>query len=93
MVESRISNKSECSFYEFEKCAKLRKNIERNDSSYVGKGTLNNSATIRYRKQSLGDFLKQMLVLKNDLNGIENNFRQVGHKFQLLDNIPKFEAD
>ncbi len=45
---------------------------------------------MKYRNQSADDFLKQMLELKKELNGIGNNFNQAVHKLHLLDKIPEF---
>ena len=46
--------------------------------------------TVKYRNQSADDFLKQMLELKKELNGIGNNFNQAVHKLHILDKIPEF---
>ena len=45
---------------------------------------------VKYRNQSADDFLKQMLVLKKELNAIGNNFNQAVHKLHILDKIPEF---
>ena len=47
---------------------------------------------MKFRNQSADDFLKEMLVLKKELNGIGNNFNQAVHKLHLLDKIPEFRA-
>jgi hypothetical protein len=46
--------------------------------------------TVKYRNESADDFLKQMLELKKELNGIGNNFNQAVHKLHILDKIPEF---
>jgi hypothetical protein len=48
--------------------------------------------TVKYRNQSADDFLKQMLELKKELNGIGNNFNQAVHKLHILDKIPEFRV-
>ncbi len=47
---------------------------------------------MKYRNQSADDFLKQMLELKRELNGIGNNFNQAVHKLHILDKIPEFRV-
>ena len=85
MIVVRVNNT------EFEQVEKLRKqSTERNVSSYVRKVSLNKPVTVKYRNQSADDFLKQMLELKKDLNGIGNNFNQAVHKLHLLNRIPEF---
>jgi hypothetical protein len=76
---------------EFEKAESFRKkSMERNISSYLRKVSLQKPVTIKYRNQSADDFLKDMLLLKKELNAIGNNFNQAVHKLHLLDRIPEF---
>jgi len=85
MVVVRMNNT------EFEKVENLRKKTtERYLSSYVRKLSLEKPVTVKYRNESADDFLKQMLELKKELNGIGNNFNQVVHKLHILDKIPEF---
>ena len=85
MVVVRMNNT------EFEKVENLRKKTtERYLSSYVRKLSLEKPVTVKYRNQSADDFLKQMLELKKELNGIGNNFNQAVHKLHILDKIPEF---
>ena len=87
MVVVRMNNT------EFEKVENLRKKTtERYLSSYVRKLSLEKPVTVKYRNQSADDFLKEMLGLKKELNGIGNNFNQVVHKLHLLDKIPEFRV-
>ena len=67
-----------------------QKTTERDISSYLRKVSLQKPVTVKYRNQSADDFLKQMLELKKELNGIGNNFNQAVHKLHLLDKIPEF---
>ncbi len=78
---------------EFEKAENLRKKTtERYLSSYLRKLSLEKPVTVKYRNQSADDFLKEMLGLKKELNGIGNNFNQAVHKLHLLDKIPEFRV-
>ena len=87
MVVVRMNNT------EFEKVENLRKKTtERYLSSYVRKLSLEKPVTVKYRNQSADDFLKEMLGLKKELNGIGNNFNQAVHKLHLLDKIPEFRV-
>ena len=87
MVVVRMNNT------EFEKVENLRKKTtERYLSSYVRKLSLEKPVTVKYRNQSADDFLKQMLELKKELNGIGNNFNQAVHKLHILDKIPEFRV-
>lgn len=87
MVVIRMNNN------EFEKVENLRKKTtERYLSSYVRKLSLEKPVTVKHRNQSADDFLKQMLELKKELNGIGNNFNQAVHKLHLLDKIPEFRV-
>ena len=87
MVVVRMNNT------EFEEVENLRKKTtERYLSSYVRKLSLEKPVTVKYRNQSADDFLKEMLGLKKELNGIGNNFNQAVHKLHLLDKIPEFRV-
>lgn len=87
MVVVRMNNA------EFEKVENLRKKTtERYLSSYIRKLSLEKPVTVKYRNQSADDFLKEMLGLKKELNGIGNNFNQAVHKLHLLDKIPEFRV-
>ena len=69
-----------------------QKSTEKNISAYVRAVAMQKPVLINYRNQSADDFLKHMLALKKDLNGIGNNFNQVVHKLHILDKIPEFRA-
>ena len=70
----------------------LQKTTEKDVSSYLRKVALQKPVTVKYRNQSADDFLKQMLELKKELNGIGNNFNQAVHKLHILDKIPEFRV-
>jgi hypothetical protein len=61
-------------------------------SSYARKILLQKPVVVKYRNQSADEFLKEMLLLKKELNYIGNNFNQAVHKLHLLDKIPEFRT-
>lgn len=63
---------------------------EKTISNYVRKVALQKPVIINYRNQSADDFLKDMLELTKQLNGVGNNFNQAVHKLHTLDRIPEF---
>ena len=69
---------------------KQQQTTERSLSEYIRKVSMQKPVTVKYRNQSADDFLKQMLELKKELNGIGNNFNQAVHKLHILDKIPEF---
>ena len=69
---------------------KQEQTTERSLSEYMRKVSMEKPVTVKYRNQSADDFLKQMLELKKELNGLGNNFNQAVHKLHILDKIPEF---
>ena len=69
---------------------KQQQTTERSLSEYIRNVSMQKPVTIKYRNQSADDFLKQMLELKKELNGIGNNFNQAVHKLHILEKIPEF---
>ncbi|HEY5408373.1 MAG TPA: plasmid mobilization relaxosome protein MobC [Ginsengibacter sp.] len=69
---------------------KQQQTTERSLSEYIRNVSMQKPVTVKYRNQSADDFLKDMLELKKELNGIGNNFNQVVHKLHILDKIPEF---
>lgn len=65
---------------------------ERTISNYVRTVALQKPVVVRYRNQSADDFLKDMLDLTKQLNGVGNNFNQAVHKLHTLDRIPEFRS-
>lgn len=63
---------------------------EKTVSNYVRKVALQKPVIVSYRNQSADDFLRDMLVLTKQLNGVGNNFNQAVHKLHTLDRIPEF---
>ena len=69
---------------------KQQQTTERSLSEYIRNISMQKPVTVKYRNESADDFLKQMLELKKELNGIGNNFNQAVHKLHILDRIPEF---
>ena len=61
-------------------------------SEYVRAVLLQEPVIILYRNQSADDFLAQMLLLKNELNAIGNNFNQAVHKLHTLDHFSEIKT-
>ncbi|MEO8766393.1 MAG: plasmid mobilization relaxosome protein MobC [Ginsengibacter sp.] len=59
-------------------------------SEYARKILLGKPLIITTRDQFLDDFMAETIRLRNDLNGIGNNFNQVVKKLHTLDQIPEF---
>lgn len=78
---------------EFNQLEKLQqKTTEKDTSSYLRKVALQKPVTVKYRNESVDDFLLDMLNLKKELNAIGNNFNQAVHKLHILDKIPEFRV-
>ena len=71
---------------------KQQQTTERSLSEYIRNVSMQKPVTVKYRNLCADDFLKQMLELKKELNGIGNNFNQAVHKLHLLDKIPEFRG-
>jgi len=69
-----------------------QKTTEKDVSSYLRKVALQKPVVMAYRNKSADDFLKEMLGLRKQLNGIGNNFNQAVHKLHILDKIPEFRS-
>lgn len=85
VVKFRISAEEKKKLKELQK-----KSTERSLSNYLRKTALREPVSIRYRNDSADDFLRDMLDLKKQLNGVGNNFNQAVHKLHTLDRIPDF---
>jgi hypothetical protein len=60
-------------------------------SEYGRKTVLGKPVIMRYRNQSLDDFLADMLQLRKDLNHIGNNFNQAVHRLHTLHSTPEIQ--
>lgn len=63
---------------------------ERSMSNYIRRVILHQPVIVKYRNQTADDFLKDMLLLKKELNAIGNNFNQAVKKLHMLEKIPEF---
>ena len=60
-------------------------------SQYVRRILMNKPVTVYQRNQSLDEFMAEMMQLRNELNGIGNNFNQAVKKLHTLQQIPEFK--
>lgn len=73
---------------EFEKINnKFSVSISRNRSDFIRKILLDKPVTVKLRNQSLDDFMKEVIVLRNELNAIGNNYNQAVKKLNALQHI------
>lgn len=86
-VKTRMNDEELNTVIKFQK-----QTTEKDMSSYLRKVALQKPIVVAYRNKSADDFLKEMLGLKKELNGIGNNFNQAVHKLHLLDKIPEFRS-
>lgn len=63
----------------------------RGASHYARNLLLQKPVIIKYRNGSADDILSEMILLKNELNAIGNNFNQAVHKLHTLDKIPEIK--
>ena len=60
-------------------------------SEYARKTVLAKPVVMRYRNQSLDDFMTDMLKLQNELKAIGVNFNQIVRRLHTLRHIPDFQ--
>lgn len=60
-------------------------------SDFVRKNLLQEPIVLKYRNESLDDLITHLIVLKNQLNPIGNNFNQAVKKLHTLNQIPEFK--
>jgi MobC-like protein len=78
---------------EFDKIGKLWKgSTSRNLSDYARKVMLSKPVVIKYRNQSADDFLTEMILLKNELSAIGNNFNQAVKRLHTFDNLSQMKS-
>jgi predicted metalloprotease with PDZ domain len=63
---------------------KFSNSTSRNLSDFVRKILLDKPITVKTRNQSLDDFMKEMIALRNALNAIGNNYNQVVKRLHSL---------
>lgn len=61
-------------------------------SEYARDVLLGEPVTIKYRNQTVDEFLEEMILLKKELNAIGNNFNQAVHKLHTLDHISEIKT-
>ena len=60
-------------------------------SDFARKNLLQEPVVLKYRNESLDDLMAQIIILKNQLNPIGNNFNQAVKKLHTLNQIPEFK--
>lgn len=76
---------------EFEKLeAKFQTTTSNQISQYVRNVLLEKPIVIKYRNESLDNFMEELIQVKQELNAIGNNFNQAVKKLHLLKQIPEF---
>lgn len=61
-------------------------------SDYVRHNLFEKPVTSYYRNQSLDEFMAEMILLRNELNHIGNNFNQAVKRLQTLNQIAEFRS-
>jgi len=61
-------------------------------SDYVRHNLFEKPVTSYYRNQSLDDFMAEMVLLRNELNHIGNNFNQAVKRLHTLNQIAEFKS-
>lgn len=72
--------------------AKFSQSTCRKLSDYVRRVLLDKPITMNQRKQSLDDFMAEMIVLRNELNAIGNNFNQTVKRLHALQKIDEIKT-
>jgi len=70
--------------------AKFRKTTSPQLSHYVRNVILEKPVTVKYRNESLDVLMEELIILKQELNAIGNNFNQAVKKLHILKMIPEF---
>jgi hypothetical protein len=61
-------------------------------SDFARKNLLGKPVVLKYRNQSVDDFIIEMGRLRSDLNSVGNNYNQAVKKLHTLNQIPEFKA-
>lgn len=64
--------------------AKYKQSTCRKVSDYARKVLLDKPVKIKQRNQSLDDFMAEMILLRNELSAVGNNYNQVVKKLHML---------
>jgi hypothetical protein len=71
---------------------KYSKSTCRKLSEYVRKKLLDKPISVNSRNQSLDDFMTEMIVLRNELNAIGNNYNQVVKRLHSLQHFEDLKS-
>ena len=78
---------------EYDQIEQFRKTTTcRNLSEYARKVLMSKPVVIKYRNQSADQFLAEMLLFKNELSAIGNNFNQAVKRLHSLDGLPEMRS-
>ena len=72
--------------------AKFSASTCRKLSDYARKKLLDKPIRIYIRNQSLDDFMAEMILLRGELNAIENNYNQVVKRVHTLQHLPEVKT-
>jgi uncharacterized protein YggL (DUF469 family) len=72
--------------------SKFKRSTARRISDYARKVLLQQPVKIKQHNQSLDDFMAELIVLRNELNAIGNNYNQVVHKLHTLEKFPDIQT-
>jgi len=61
-------------------------------SDFARKNLLGKPVVLKYRNQSVDDFIIEITRLRADLNAVGNNYNQAVKKLHTLNQIPEFKA-
>jgi uncharacterized protein YktA (UPF0223 family) len=61
-------------------------------SDFARKNLLGKPVVLKYRNQSVDDFIVEMGRLRSDLNAVGNNYNQAVKKLHTLNQIPEFKG-
>jgi hypothetical protein len=61
-------------------------------SDYVRKKLFDKPISIYQRNQSLDDFMAEMILLRNELNAIGNNYNQIVKRLHTLEHLGELKA-
>ena len=72
--------------------ARCKNSTAKKVSEYVRRVLFNKPITVYSRNKSLDDFMAEMMLLRNELNGIGNNFNQSVKRLHSLQQISEFRS-